>query len=227
MILIHSPRATILASGMLCFFAGLVAYRFAEGPGHVVWLSLFILFLAVASWMMMGVARKLQPERQSEVESRNSGATSQQTLEANSACERVGLSKPILRDQSEPGSGQGAQLLIQQSLDFDGMDALRALAEVSGQWLVCHASELAAKTIRTACLETVEGGETELERASRWFDIAECLRSRACRSLPKAELRRSFVAERVGVSKEQVRQIDQGRYAPLNRMLAELDPKSL
>ena len=118
-------------------------------------------------------------------------------------------------------------MLIQQSLDFDGMDALRTLEEITGQWLVCDASEHAAEVIRVSCLETVEGGEADLERAGRWFDIAACLRSRACRSLPKAELRRSYVAERVGVSKEQVRQIDQGRYAPLNRMLAALDPKSL
>ena len=227
MILIHSPRATILASGMLCFLAGLVAYRFADEPGHVVWLSLFILFLAGASWMMIGVARKLQPEIETEIALSCRDAPQQQTLEATSVCESVGLSKPILHDQSIPRSDQRPSALIQQKFDFDGMGALRALEEVSGQWLVCDASEHVADIIRNACLETVEGGEADIERAGRWFDIAKCLRSRACRSLPKAELRRSFVAEKIGVSKEQVRQIDQGRYAPLNRMLAELDPKSI
>lgn len=227
MIFIQSPRTTILASGMLCFFAGLVAYRFADEPGHMVWLSLFVLLLAVASWMMMGVANKLQSEKETEVALSNRDAPQQKILEANSVCERVGLSKPRLCDQSEPRSDQEPPMLIQQSLDFDGMDALRTLEEITGKWLVCDASEHAAEVIRVSCLETVEGGEADLERAGRWFDIAACLRSRACRSLPKAELRRSYVAERVGVSKEQVRQIDQGRYAPLNRMLAALDPKSL
>ncbi|MEL7096476.1 MAG: hypothetical protein AAGK70_13640 [Pseudomonadota bacterium] len=176
---------------------------------------------------MIGVVGRLQSELETEVELNVAGASSQHPLEANSACERVGLSKPILRDQSEPRSKQRPSALIQQKFDFDGTDALRALEEISGQWLVCDASEYVAEIIRNACLETVEGGEADVERAERWFDIAKCLRSRACRSLPKAELRRSFVAEQIGVSKEQVRQIDQGRYAPLNRMLAELDPKSL
>lgn len=227
MTFIHSPRLTVLASGISCFLAGVVAYRFADEPGHIVWLSLFILFLAIAAWMMVGLIRKLQLEPETEIVLWDAGAPPQQTLEATSVCERGGLPKSMLRDQSEPRSNQRPSVLIQQSLDFDGMDALRAMDEISGQWFVCDASEHAAEVIRTACLDAVEGGETDLERAGRWFDIAECLRSRACRSLPKAELRRSFVAERVGVSKEQVRQIDQGRYAPLNRMLAELDPKSL
>lgn len=226
MIFIHSPRLTVLASGMLCFLAGLVADRYADEPGRVVWISLFIMILAIAAWMMNGLVRKLQPEPERKIVLRDAGTPQQPALETNSVCERVGLLKPTLRDQSKPRSFQTPPVLIQQSLDFDGMDALRALEEVSGQWLVCDASETAAEIIRTACLETVEGGETELERVGRWFDIAGCLRSQECQSLPKAELRRSFVAERVGVSKEQVRQIDQGRYAPLNRMLAELDPKS-
>lgn len=228
MIFIHSPRLTVLTSGTLCFLAGLFGYRYSDAPGHWLWLSLFILSLAVAAWMMIGLVRKLRPERETEIVLSGTNSHHGRANEVISMCESVGPSKSTIRAKPfESKPDHGASVIIQQSLDLDGMGAVRALEQISGHWLVCDASEHAIGIIRTACLETVEGGTTELERAGRWFEIARCLRSRACRSLPKAELRRSFVAERVGVSKEQVRQIDQGRYAPLNRMLAELDPKSL
>lgn len=228
MIFIHSPRLTVLASGVLCFLAGIFGYRYGDEPGHWLWLSLFSLSLAVAAWMMMGLVRRLRPERETRGELSDTDSHHRQANEVISICESAGLSKSTIRvELSESKPDHGAPVIIQQSLDLDGMGAVRALEKITGHWLVCDASEHAVGIIRMACLETVEGGATELERTGRWFDIARCLRSRACRSLPKAELRRSFVAERVGVSKEQVRQIDQGRYAPLNRMLAELDPKSL
>lgn len=116
---------------------------------------------------------------------------------------------------------------IQQNLDFDGTEALKTMDQVTGLWLVSEASDPAARTIRSACLDRVEGGETEIARAERWFDIADSLRSRTCRALPKAELRRSYVADHHGVSKEQVRQIDQGRYIPLNKLLDAVNPKTL
>ena len=225
---IHSPRLTVLASGMLCFLAGLVADRYVDKPGHVVWLSLFILFLVFAAWIMNGLIRKLQPEREIEVASSDKNSLQGRAIAAGSIRESVELSKSAISvGQSVPIMIEKAPAVIQQSLDFDGIGALRALDQITGNWLVSDASEPAADLIRTACLQTVEGGATELERAGRWFDIADSLRSKACRSLPKAELRRSYVADTIGVGQEQVRQIDQGRYAPLNKLLSNLDPKSL
>jgi len=116
---------------------------------------------------------------------------------------------------------------IQQSLDFDGTEALKTMDQVTGLWLVSEASDPAARAIRSACLDRVAGGDTDIARVERWFDIADSLRSRTCRALPKAELRRSYVADRHGVSKEQVRQIDQGRYVPLNKLLDAVNPKTL
>ena len=84
-----------------------------------------------------------------------------------------------------------------------------------------------ADAIRNACLEHLAGNEVEIARIDRWLDIADCLKSSKCQALSKAELRRSFAAEQCGVSKEQVRQIDQGRYVPLNKILNQLDPQTL
>lgn len=145
-----------------------------------------------------------------------------------SMAEDIGLKKaPENSVRSEPFVHDCGQEFVQQSLDLDGLEALRALAKVTGQWFVYDASDQAADLVRTACLALVDGGDAEIERAERWFDIAIGLRSRECRGLPKAELRRSYVADCIGVSKEQVRQIDQGRYAPLNKLLNDIDPKKL
>ena len=145
--------------------------------------------------------------------------------------QKVSISEDVGLAPNNLVSGQAQTAIchppVQQSLDFDGTGALKALDHVTGHWLVTDASDPAARIVRGACLAHVEGGDAELARVDRWFDIADSLRSRACRALPKAELRRSFVADNHGVSKEQVRQIDQGRYAPLNRLLEDVDPKSL
>lgn len=115
----------------------------------------------------------------------------------------------------------------QGRFDFDGIEDLRKLEHISGGWLVSEASDRVSALIRQACVAHHAGNEAEISRIQRWLDISDCLRSIECRAQPKAEARRAYVAELCGVSNEQVRQIDQGRYAPLNKLLHQLDPSAL
>lgn len=142
--------------------------------------------------------------------------------------EDAGLSFATRRVDAAPAQQHPkAPQLRQQEFDFDGIDALRTLDEITGGWLVMEASARVSTLIRQACVQHLDGNDAELARVERWLDISDCLRSPECRAFPKAEIRRRFAAERCGVSKEQVRQIDQGRYGPLNKILKELDPATL
>jgi len=204
--------------------AGGFGWDYAYGSSSVLSIAGYCVCLGSATLVLSSLCLEIEETPESE---RKRGSKNDYHLEdevRNSARAAVNVSaSPTLRDIV----GKPGQRPTQQVFDFDGIVALRALDEVTGVWLVSDASEKAATLVKAACLERVDGGESEFDRAERWFEIARGLRSRECRSLPKAELRRSFVAERIGVSKEQVRQIDQGRYAPLNKLLEEVDPKAL
>lgn len=116
---------------------------------------------------------------------------------------------------------------VQQVLDLDGMAELRTQETVNGVWLITQASDMALGAIEAACLKTLDPSNNDETRVRRWFEIIASLRAVDRRAFPKAELRRSHVAEQQGVSKEQVRQIDQGRYAPLNKLLGAIEPAIL
>lgn len=111
----------------------------------------------------------------------------------------------------------------QQTFDFDGMLALRALDSIDGAWLVAEASLEVIETVRDAC----RAAAPENVRMERWFEIVLALNAARHANDDKAEVRRSQVAEEFGVSEEQTRQIDQGRYSPLNRIIALIDPGEL
>ncbi|HCX12197.1 MAG TPA: hypothetical protein DHU81_18070 [Hyphomonas sp.] len=116
---------------------------------------------------------------------------------------------------------------VQQVLDLDGMAELRTQETVNGVWIITEASDMALGAIEAACLKTLDPSNNDETRVRRWFEIIASLRAVDRRAFPKAELRRSHVAEQQGVSKEQVRQIDQGRYAPLNKLLEAIEPAIL
>lgn len=218
----RSPRAPLAVTTVSLILAGVFAGRYAMEPGHIWSLAMYVVCLSASVTVMARLdlvsSRRPQPNATSTNERQLVGHLNSETEGPSSVAEKS--TRPKTQSKAKPTS------MVQQSLDLDGMGALRSLEQITGQWLVCDASEPAAKLIRSVCLERIRGDESDQERAERWFEIAHGLRSRECRSLPKAELRRSFVADKVGVSKEQVRQIDQGRYAPLNKLLDELDPKS-
>ena len=107
------------------------------------------------------------------------------------------------------------------------MAELRTQETVNGVWLITEASDMALGAIEAACLKTLDPSNNDETRVRRWFEIIASLRAVDRRAFPKAELRRSHVAEQQGVSKEQVRQIDQGRYAPLNKLLEAIEPAIL
>lgn len=135
----------------------------------------------------------------------------------------MGASAPAIR---EPIKRQ-AQKPTQQAFDFDGLAALREVDELNGSWLRMKATDEAVLAVKEACLSDVGEKDPEHERISRWFEIVLGLKDPECSALPKAELRRAHVANSQGISKEQVRQIDQGRYAPLNKLLAMISPDAL
>lgn len=218
-----SHRLRLSTASIILIVAGSLGYVYAFEPGQIWSLAAYVFCLGASTWIMIG-ENISQASENRHVELQNAQAE----FGPASIGETAGLSDKAIRSiRSEPVLEFQTSTMIQQSLDLDGLGALRSLDSVTAQWLVSDASDKAAAVVRMACLERVDGGEPETERAERWFEIADSLRSRECRALPKAELRRSFVADRVGVSKEQVRQIDQGRYLPLNRLLEEVDPKSL
>ena len=218
-----SFRTSVFWTSVLLLLAGSFGYIYAIEPGPFWSLLIYVLCLGASAFIMTMANQGLRP---GEGETRHPQVSDGRSTVSMS--ENIGLSRPSTRSvQVEPVSANKPAIMVQRSLDLDGLAALRSLDHITTQWLVTDASDEAATLIRLACVALVDGGDAEMERAERWFDIAAELRSRQCRSLPKAELRRSFVADKVGVSKEQVRQIDQGRYAPLNRLLGEVDPKSL
>jgi len=219
-----SFHATMFCTTALLILAGVFAGRYAYGSGYIWCLIGYVLCLGGAACMtrqfsIAGINRACDDRRATGQNERRATASMAEDIGINKASTKSVTSERVVHD--------GAREFVQQSLDLDGMEELRSLGEVTGQWFVCHASDKAADLVKTACLALVDGGDVEIERAERWFDIASGLRSRECQVLPKAELRRSYVADSVGVSKEQVRQIDQGRYAPLNKLLHEIDPKDL
>lgn len=113
--------------------------------------------------------------------------------------------------------------VTQQAFDFDGMDALRARDSIDGAWLVAEASLEVIETVRAAC----RAAAPEHGRLERWFEIVLALNAARHTRDEKAEVRRIEVAKANGVSEEQAKQIDQGRYGPLNHMIAQLDPAEL
>ena len=219
-----SVRAAIFWATALLVLAGVFAGRYAYGAEYIWCLIGYVLCLGGTACMMRQVS--ITGTNSAGGDRRASGPNDRRTTA--SMAEDIGLKKaPEKSVRSEPVVHDCAPVFVQRSLDLDGVEAMRSLAEVTVHWFVYDASDKAADLVRTACLALVDGGDAEIERAERWFEIASGLRSRECRVLPKAELRRSYVADSVGVSKEQVRQIDQGRYAPLNKLLQEIDPKTL
>jgi len=111
----------------------------------------------------------------------------------------------------------------QQAFDFDGMNALRARDSIDGAWLVAEASLQVIEAVRAACRAAAPGHG----RLDRWFEIVLALNTARHAKDEKAEVRRTQVAKIHGVSEEQARQIDQGRYGPLNRIIAQIDPSDL
>lgn len=219
-----SFHVAMFCTTALLILAGVFGGRYAYGSGYIWCLIGYVICLVGAAcvtrqFSITGINRGCD-------DLRASGTF--ETRATVSIAEDVGLIKASAKSlTSEPVVHDCAPEFVQQTLDLDGVEALRSLAQVTVQWFVYDASDKAADLVRTACIALVNGGEAEIERAERWFDIASSLRSRECQMLPKAELRRSYVADNIGVSKEQVRQIDQGRYAPLNKLLQEIDPKTL
>lgn len=218
------PRVKRTGCSALLIFAGVFAYHYAHEPGNAWSLLIYAICLFAAA---------LDLRRLAFIEASDTPETSTTPDECDASrtspmCENIGLAgKPVQSLRADTPAAKSASDMIQQDLDLDGTGALRSLDVVTGEWLVSDASATAAEIIRVACIDQILGGESEIARVARWFDIADSLRSRACRALPKAELRRAFVADHHGVSKEQVRQIDQGRYAPLNRLLQTLEPSTL
>lgn len=113
--------------------------------------------------------------------------------------------------------------LKQHVFDFDGMAALRKRIAIDGAWLVSEASLEVIETVYAACRAV----EPENTRMDRWFEIVMALNAARHARDEKAEVRRSQVAATHGVSEEQTRQIDQGRYGPLNRIISRVDPSEL
>ena len=111
----------------------------------------------------------------------------------------------------------------QSAFDFDGMKALRARDSIDGAWLVAEASLQVIEAVRAACRTAAP----EHGRLERWFEIVLALNTARHAKDEKAEVRRTQIAKTHGVSEEQTRQIDQGRYGPLNRMIAKIDPSAL
>lgn len=216
-------RLWVSSACILFMVAGAFGCAYAIEPGRFWSLAVYVACLSASTWMMISSNPiSASQDHSGDVEHAHAAHS------PASIGEKAGLSASTLRFvRSQPISEFQTSSMVQQSLDLDGLEALRSLDRVTAQWLVSDASDKAARIVRMACLGKVHGGEPEIERVERWFDIADGLRSRECRSLPKAELRRSLVADLVGVSKEQVRQIDQGRYVPLNRLLEAIDPKTL
>lgn len=220
----RSFHAAMFCTTALLILAGVFAGRYAYEVGYIWSLIGYVLCLGGAACTMRQVS--MMETKSASDDLRTSGPSERRATA--SMAEEIGLKKASVKSvRSEHVVLDCAPHFVQQSLDLDGLAALRSLAQVTGQWFVHDASDKAADLIRSACLALVDGDNAEVERAERWFDIATGLRSRECQEFPKAELRRSFVADSVGVSKEQVRQIDQGRYAPLNKLLHEIDPKTL
>ena len=209
------------AASVVLIIAGVFGHRYVAEPGAYSSLVFYVLCLGLSVFLIVRNIREVDLSHVIPADQLREAPK----LRDPSLREDIGL-KAKVQTSSKPrpvvSSGP-----IQSSLDFDGTDALKALEQVTGQWLVTDASDPAAHIIRLACLEHVQGGDAEIARVERWFDIADSLRSRTCRELPKAEVRRSFVADHHGVSKEQVSQIDQGRYLPLNKLLDGIDPKTL
>ncbi|MEO1018219.1 MAG: hypothetical protein AAFY56_11070 [Pseudomonadota bacterium] len=111
----------------------------------------------------------------------------------------------------------------QSVFDFDGMGALRARDSIDGVWLVSEATLEVIETVRAAC----RAAAPENGRMDRWFEIVVALNTARHTRDEKAEARRTQIAMTHGVSEEQTRQIDQGRYGPLNRIIAQIDPSEL
>lgn len=221
---LDDPRVKRTGSSALLIFAGVFAFHYAHEPGHTWSLLIYALCLSAAALEL----RRLAFFEAIDTTEKSTMLDECDASRTSPMCENTGLAgKPAQSFQADAQATTSAAVMIQQDLDLDGTGALRSLDVVTGEWLVSEASEPAAKLVRFACIKQVIGGESEMARVDRWFDIAVSLRSRECRALPKAELRRAYVADHRGVSKEQVRQIDQGRYAPLNKLLRALDPSTL
>ncbi|MEL6827239.1 MAG: hypothetical protein AAFN91_13400 [Pseudomonadota bacterium] len=210
----------------LLMLAGAAGYHHVDGGGriyallvYIASLSVSVLIISGAKWITGG--SRIEPSALSSVLLRKE-------VVPTTISEDVGLEERANRVlRSTTSVTVIANGMQQADLDFDGIEELRALEEITGAWLVSKASERVADAIRHACVEHLAGNEVEIARIYRWLDISDCLKSSKCRALSKAELRRSFAAEQCGVSKEQVRQIDQGRYAPLNKILNQLNPQTL
>jgi hypothetical protein len=211
--------------------AGAFGVWYAAGEGSWIALFAYASCLSVALLALHPVSMKLADglaenggnctdkcnASRSEFSSRDCEDASLSAL-SETKVERV--NKPAGNRQTMAGSGQHV-------LDLDGMNALQAMRSITGNWLVESATVFAVNAVRASCLARLDPDESEYVRVQRWFDIVVALKGADKLVLPKAELRRASVAREMGVSEEQIRQIDQGRYQPLNKVLARVDPKSL
>jgi hypothetical protein len=222
-----SPRDIWLASTIpVLIIAGAAGYHYAMQGDRLSALFIYTLSLFVSVLVHSKAHRMSRHDAVSHVAS-----AADELFDASAPttiAESIGAPERIHRTVRCSHASDGEQpFLVQTALDFDGIEAMRALELITGSWLVCEASQRAADLIRQACIDHLAGNDAELARIKRWLDITESLRSAECRALSKAEARRSYVAAHCGVSKEQVRQIDQGRYQPLNKVLQELDPNAV
>lgn len=217
-------RHLIAWASVLLMIAGATAYRFVDANGGLVTLLICALALAVSALMLRSASMRVHQTSRSEA----TAVVWHSNEPAESIAENASLEnpRPIAIRIAEP-DGKSQVYGTQQSLDFDGLGELKLMEQITGAWLASNASDAVSTKLRQACMSLIEDNETELTRVGRWFDISDCLRSPSCRALSKAEARRSYVAEVCGVSKEQVRQIDQGRYAPLNKLLELVNPQTL
>lgn len=208
----------------LLMIAGAAGYHYVDGGGRIYALLVYIAALS-ASVLIVSDVKWIAGGRRVEPSSLSSVVVRKEII-PTTISEDVGLEEHAIRVVRSATSREAIATGMQQpDLDFDGIEELRTLEEITGAWLVSKASARVAEAIRSACVEHLKGREVEIVRIQRWLDISDCLKSSKCQALSKAELRRSFAAEHFGVSKEQVRQIDQGRYVPLNKILNQLDPQ--
>ena len=218
----HGSERLLAITIPLLLLAGASGYHYVEESGRLIALLAYAVLLLLS---VIALSRKISINRLGLID-----AISAPSVTASDQMISEGVrqeNRSLRKGGAKSGAVTESCNVEQGSLDFDGIEDLRKLERISGGWLVSEASDRVSALIRQACVEHHAGNEAELSRIQRWLDISDCLRSIECRAQPKAEARRAYVAELCGVSNEQVRQIDQGRYAPLNKLLHQLDPSAL
>ena len=206
-----SQRLRLPFSFIVLIATGAAGLWYVLAPSGLEGLFLYALGLITACALVWPISASLDLERDRE------HAASQQDVEVAAArpaqCEIVPPRKTVRRRSRTN----------QKAFDFDGMAALRARENIDGAWLVAEASLEVIEIVRAAC----RASSPQNARMDRWFEIVLALNTARHAKDEKAEVRRTQVAKTYGVSEEQARQIDQGRYTPLNKVIAQINPSEL